>query len=352
MRLLPCCVLGLLLGLPATVSAAASGDDWLGPDKAKHFAACTVLAGAGYGGGALLFEAPEARWLTGAGLAMGAGLAKELYDTRPGGTGFSTKDLVWDAVGTATGLGVAFLVDHFLFGRDEAPVARTQGLRAVAPVIPGGDVELPSGAMPGSPGLGGLHGTATLISGGNGGPGDAPTRVIGRAGGPGLHAARVLDGDGATAAEHGRGGLGAALVVDGRRGDAPRLALDELHQLLPLEARVHHQHGATPAVAAGDEHGDLASRALVHAAGGHDADLLGQAPLGERALQPARQVQASAPRATAHEALAADEHLHLPLRVSRSLSAFVLHPASSTSKSRAVSLPRPSDAPLKGTRRP
>ncbi len=266
-------LLSLLLVLPGTSALGAAGDEWLGADKAKHFAVCTVLAGAGYGGGALLFEAPSARWLTGAGLAMGAGLGKELYDTRSGGTGFSVKDLAWDAVGTATGLGVAYLVDRFVFGH-EAPASPPVSLRTVAPFI--------------------------------------------------------FDG------------RGTALILHGRGGGTSRLALDELHQLLALKARVHRQHGAAPAVAAGDEHGDLPARALVHAAGGQDADLLGQAALGERALEPARQVQASAARATAHEALAADEDFHLARRVHRSVPTVVLHPSSSARESRAP------DAPLRG----
>jgi uncharacterized protein YfiM (DUF2279 family) len=308
MRLPACCAPGWFFVLTVSAPSLAVADALDGSDKAKHFVACTVLAGTGYGAGALLFDAPEARWLTGAGLAMGAGLGKELYDSRSGGTGFSGEDLLFDAAGTAVGLGVSFLVDHFLFQRASAR-APTTALRAAAPVVArrGGGL-LPSGL--------------------------------------GLQAPRVLVGAGAPPAEEGHGGLGAALVLAGRSGEAPRLALDELHQLLPLEARVHRHHGAPPSVTAGDEHGDLASRALVHAAGGHDADLLGQAPLGERALEPARQVQTSAPRASAHEALAADEHLHLPLRVS--LSAVVLHPSSPASKSRAAPLPRPADAPLRG----
>jgi uncharacterized protein YfiM (DUF2279 family) len=256
MRLIPLPVLVALCVLPARSSAGATaGDDWLGEDKAKHFAACFTLAGAGYGGGALLFEAPETRWLTGAGLAMGAGLGKELYDSRRGGTGFSFKDMSWNVVGTATGLGVAYLVDRLVFGGREEPGPR------------------------------------------------------------------------------------ALLVPGGRGGGASRPALDEPHELLALEARVHPQHGAIPAVAAGDEHGDLPSRALVHAARGQHADLLGQATLGERPLEPARQVHAPASRPASQEALAADEHLH---RLHRSTASLVPHSASSSSRPRA-----PRDAPLR-----
>ncbi|MFP2928258.1 YfiM family protein [Pyxidicoccus sp. 3LG] len=107
-------------------ASAADGDDWLGADKAKHFAACLALSGAGYGAGALLFDASEARWLTGAGLAMGVGVGKEVYDARWGTTGFSAKDLAWDAAGTATGLAVSYLVDRFIMAgsRPHGPVSR------------------------------------------------------------------------------------------------------------------------------------------------------------------------------------------------------------------------------------
>lgn len=259
MRLIPLPVLIALCVLPAGSSAgAASGDAWLGGDKAKHFAACFTLAGAGYGGGALLFEAPGARWLSGVGLAMGAGLGKELYDSRRGGTGFSFKDMSWNAVGTATGLGVAYLVDRLVFGGREGPGQR-------ASLVPSGRGGLASGAL--------------------------------------------------------------------------RPALDEPQKLLPLKAWVDPQHGAVLAVASGDEHGDLPSRALVHAAGGQHADLLGQAALGERPLKPAWQVHAPASRSASQEALAADEHLQL---LHPPTAAFVPHPASSSSLLRA-----PRDAPLR-----
>ncbi|EAU65157.1 conserved hypothetical protein [Stigmatella aurantiaca DW4/3-1] len=93
--------------------AAGSGDEWFGPDKPKHFGATLGLAGVGYGAGALLFESPGARWLSGAGLGLGVGLGKEFYDLGRGGR-FSSKDLVWDMVGTATGLGLAWLIDVLL----------------------------------------------------------------------------------------------------------------------------------------------------------------------------------------------------------------------------------------------
>lgn len=119
---------GLTLWLWAAPGfAAGSGDEWFGPDKPKHFGATLGLAGVGYGAGALLFESPHARWLSGAGLGLGVGLGKEIYDAGRGGR-FSSKDLVWDAVGTATGLGLSWLIDSLLSRRQSSVPAQAGGL--------------------------------------------------------------------------------------------------------------------------------------------------------------------------------------------------------------------------------
>ncbi|WNG19502.1 hypothetical protein [Cystobacter fuscus] len=89
-------------------------DPWLSSDKAAHFVLSAGLAGAGYAGGALLFAAPEARWLSGAGLALGVGVAKEFFDAGRGSI-FSWKDLTWDVLGMATGLTLSWAVDRFFF---------------------------------------------------------------------------------------------------------------------------------------------------------------------------------------------------------------------------------------------
>jgi len=107
-------VLAVALGLGPT--RAFAQDDWLGRDKALHFGASFALAGAGYAGGAALSREPVVRLGVGATVAMGAGIAKEMAD-RSGGDP-SLKDLTWDALGTATGLVTAWLVDHFLLSRD------------------------------------------------------------------------------------------------------------------------------------------------------------------------------------------------------------------------------------------
>lgn len=75
-------------------------------DKAKHFWVCAALAlfgGAGLG----------AWW--GVVLALGAGVAKEAWDSRPGGTGWDWMDLVADAAGAVCGT-VALVTIKLLVG--------------------------------------------------------------------------------------------------------------------------------------------------------------------------------------------------------------------------------------------
>jgi putative lipoprotein len=108
------------------------------------------LAGAGYAGGALVFDAPYARWLSGAGVALGAGLAKEVYDEWWRGTYFSFKDLTWDVLGTGTGLVLSWAVDRLFF----APRGvGTGSAAALAPVRVTGARE-GGGGVPGAMRLG------------------------------------------------------------------------------------------------------------------------------------------------------------------------------------------------------
>lgn len=163
--------LSLLAPLSARgeVSEIPSRDDWFGRDKALHYSVSAGLAGAGYAGGALLFEAPEARWLTGAGVALGAGVAKELYDAGRGSF-FSTKDLTWDVLGTATGLGLSWAIDRLFFSREsEARTPGSQGSGAGLPVGMRPTLALclnASGHPQGTPGNGRNVPIVLLVSGG------------------------------------------------------------------------------------------------------------------------------------------------------------------------------------------
>ena len=78
-------------------------DDWLGEDKALHFASSAALTAAG-------IQMAHDRGLHGArqarfGLSFAFGVGKELYDSRSAGSGWSWKDLAWDP-GAAAGYGL------------------------------------------------------------------------------------------------------------------------------------------------------------------------------------------------------------------------------------------------------
>jgi putative lipoprotein len=106
--------IALLAALAPNVRAEER-DPWFGHDKALHFGASFILAGGGYGGAALLTRRTELRAATGAGLALSAGIAKELLYDRYYGGDPSWRDFTWDVVGTATGVAVSWLIDRYLF---------------------------------------------------------------------------------------------------------------------------------------------------------------------------------------------------------------------------------------------
>ncbi|HLV22249.1 MAG TPA: hypothetical protein VKZ49_15255 [Polyangiaceae bacterium] len=118
-------VLGLavLLGDPSL--ARAEQDPWWGRDKALHLGASTAAAMVGYGGGALLFDERWPRAVSGAGFALTLGVGKELYDLGGGGNA-SWKDLTWDLIGAALGVGISIGVDALL-APDGVPPATTSG---------------------------------------------------------------------------------------------------------------------------------------------------------------------------------------------------------------------------------
>lgn len=103
----------LLASLPTTASAS-DDDPWFGRDKKLHFAVSAGLAAGGYGLGAAFWEETSARLATGATVALGAGIAKELYDLADHGHP-SWRDLAWDVIGTGTGLLLAWGVDELFF---------------------------------------------------------------------------------------------------------------------------------------------------------------------------------------------------------------------------------------------
>ncbi|WP_437741187.1 hypothetical protein WMF39_36850 [Sorangium sp. So ce1504] len=102
-------------GFPAQPLARAyaplrAADPWFGDDKMRHFCASIALAGGGYALGALATSDLRQRLALGAAVALGAGLAKEVYDAAGHGTP-SARDVVWDALGTSAGLGLSLWFD-------------------------------------------------------------------------------------------------------------------------------------------------------------------------------------------------------------------------------------------------
>ena len=115
-------------------AALAQGkDSFLTRDKAEHFVLSAGLAAAGYGAGATFFESREARLLTGAGLALTLGAAKELDDLRGPGVA-SWADMTWNVVGTAAGLLVAYGVDRVVMILRNGRGAGAGGGLAVTPL--------------------------------------------------------------------------------------------------------------------------------------------------------------------------------------------------------------------------
>jgi putative lipoprotein len=122
MKRAPCRRVGLPTALPvaalvatlvATLGparAAEPTDDWFGADKKLHFQASAALALVGYGGTALFTHDRGMRAGVAVAFAIDMGIAKELWD-RAGHGDPSSRDLVWDVAGTATGLAVAVAVD-------------------------------------------------------------------------------------------------------------------------------------------------------------------------------------------------------------------------------------------------
>ena len=77
-------------------------DSWTGKDKELHVGISTILGASAY----TLTKDTDHPFLYATGLAIIPGVAKELYDSRPQGTGFSYKDLTADLVGSLVGVSI------------------------------------------------------------------------------------------------------------------------------------------------------------------------------------------------------------------------------------------------------
>ncbi len=73
-----------------------------------------MIAGDGYAGAGVFSKREGIRSSVGAGLALAAGGAKEVYDRYAGGDA-SLRDFTWDVVGAATGTVLSWLIDRYIF---------------------------------------------------------------------------------------------------------------------------------------------------------------------------------------------------------------------------------------------
>ena len=116
--------LALVGALLPAAARAADPDPWFGPDKALHFGASALIANVGYADAAMASDDVRVRLAVGGGLALTAGVGKELWDLSGHGDA-SFRDLTWDVIGTATGLAIAAAIDW--------SIAKLRGPRVNAP---------------------------------------------------------------------------------------------------------------------------------------------------------------------------------------------------------------------------
>ncbi len=106
----------LLVALSIGASAPATAqeaDAWWSTDKALHFSVSAGIAGAGYGVTAAFSDDLRCKLAFGGGLALSAGVAKELWDLNGHGSP-SWKDFTWDVIGVATGLLLSWVIDRYV----------------------------------------------------------------------------------------------------------------------------------------------------------------------------------------------------------------------------------------------
>jgi putative lipoprotein len=95
--------LSLLVMLLISGCSHQAQDAWYGQDKAQHFIGSAMLAAAGNEVGQHQGWSRDRSAGVGLMFAVSLGATKELWDSRPAGSGWSWKDLAWDLAGATTG---------------------------------------------------------------------------------------------------------------------------------------------------------------------------------------------------------------------------------------------------------
>ncbi|XBS71814.1 YfiM family lipoprotein [Acerihabitans sp. KWT182] len=99
-------VLMPLIGCSACAHMAQ--DSWTGRDKAAHFVSSAALAMAGSAAAEHQNASPARSRNIGFAFSLSLGAAKEGYDSRAAGSGWSWKDFAWDVAGAATGFSIYY----------------------------------------------------------------------------------------------------------------------------------------------------------------------------------------------------------------------------------------------------
>ena len=79
-----------------------ANDSWSGQDKAQHFIASAMLSAAGNEYSQHQGMSRDRSAMFGLMFSVSLGASKELWDSRPEGSGWSWKDFAWDIAGAST----------------------------------------------------------------------------------------------------------------------------------------------------------------------------------------------------------------------------------------------------------
>jgi len=93
--------------LAAVLTLTLSSCATIGTDKTIHFSVTGIISAM-----ATCLADEKGAVLAGIATGMGAGLAKEAYDTMPNGSGFDGEDLIADAFGTGAGTLIGYALCH------------------------------------------------------------------------------------------------------------------------------------------------------------------------------------------------------------------------------------------------
>nr|WP_318384669.1 YfiM family lipoprotein [uncultured Enterobacter sp.] len=98
LRIFPLSLVALLTGC-----SHMANDQWHGQDKAQHFLGSAMIAAAGNEYAQHQGVSQDRSAVFGVMISLSLGASKELWDSRPAGSGWSWKDFAWDVAGATTG---------------------------------------------------------------------------------------------------------------------------------------------------------------------------------------------------------------------------------------------------------